>query len=107
MLESRSKGIQPTDIKRFSQVVETTPQKSRMAGGFDLDAFKAQLKEELLAENRKMMKEVVGEMIKMIKGSQPTPPTSPVDLGTELPVREREKDKVTVLANPIGRRNVG
>ena len=53
------------------------------------------------------MKELMGEMIKMIKGSQPTPPTSPVDLGTELPVREREKDGVTVLANPIGRRNVG
>ena len=74
-----------------------------MAGVFDLEAFKAQL----LAENRKMMKELMGEMIKMIKGSQPTPPTSPVDLGTEFPVREKEKDEVTVLANPIGRRNVG
>ena len=78
-----------------------------MAGGFDLEAFKVEFKEELLAENRKMIKELMGEMIKMIKGSQPTPPTSPVDLGTELPVREREKDEVTVLANPIGRRNVG
>ena len=53
-----------------------------MAGEFDLEAFKAQLKKELLAENRKMMKELMGEMIKMIKGSQPTPPTGPVDLGT-------------------------
>ena len=78
-----------------------------MAGEFDLEAFKARLKEELLAENRKMMKELMGEMIKMIKGSQPTPPTGPVDLGTELPVREREKNEVTVLADPIGRRNVG
>ena len=78
-----------------------------MASGFDLEAFKTQLKEELLAENRKMIKELMGEMIKMIKGSQPTPPTGPVDLGTELPVREREKDEVTVLADPIGRRNEG
>ena len=78
-----------------------------MAGEFDLEAFKAQLKEELLAENQKMIKELMGEMIKMIKGSQPTPPTSPVDLSTELPVKEREKDEVTVLPNPIGRRNVG
>ena len=78
-----------------------------MASGFDLEAFKTQLKEELLAENQKMMKELMGEMIKMIKGSQPKPPTGPVDLGTELPVREREKDEVTVLADPIGRRNEG
>ena len=78
-----------------------------MAGRFDLEAFKAQLKEELLAENRKMMRELMGEMIKLIKGSQPTPPTSPVDLGTRLPVREREKDEVTLLADPIGRRNMG
>ena len=78
-----------------------------MAGEFDLEAFKAQLKEELLAENQKMMKELMGEMIKLIKGSQPVPPTGPVDLGTELPVREMEKDEVTMLADPIGRRNVG
>ena len=74
-----------------------------MAGVFDLKAFKAQL----LAENRKMMKELMKEMIKMIKGSQPIPPTSLVDLSTELPMKEREKDEMTVLANPIGRRNVG
>ena len=74
-----------------------------MAGGFDLEAFK----EQLLAENRKMVKELMGEMIKLIKGSQPVPPTGPGDLGTELPVREREKDEVTMLADPIGRRNVG
>ena len=74
-----------------------------MASGFDLEAFKTQLKEELLAENRKMMRELMGEMIKLIKGSQPTPPTSPVDLNTKLPMREKEKDEVIVL----GRRNVG
>ena len=78
-----------------------------MASGFDLEAFKAELKEELLAENRKMIKELMGEMIKMIKGSQPTPPTGLVDLGTELLVREREEDNVTVLAEPVGQRNVG
>ena len=107
MFGSRSKGIWPSDIKRFSQVVETTSQKSRMTGGFDLEAFKAELKEELLVENQKMMKELMGEMIKLIQGSQPIPPTDPVDLGTKLPVREREKNEVTVLADPIGRRNVG
>ena len=74
-----------------------------MAGGFDPEVFKAQLKGELLAENRKMM----GEMIKLIKESQPTPPIGPVDLDTELPVREREEDDVTVLADPISRRNIG
>ena len=78
-----------------------------MAGGFGLEAFKAQLKEELLAENRKMMRELMGEMIKLIKESQPTPLTGPVDLNIELTVREREKDEVIVLADPIGRRNVG
>ena len=72
-----------------------------MAGEFDLEAFKAQLKEELLAENRLMMGELMGEIIKLIKENQPAPPTSPVDLDTELPVREREEDDVTVLADPI------
>ena len=74
-----------------------------MAGEFDLEAFKAQL----LAENRKMVKELMGEMIKLIEGSQSAPPTGPVDIGTELLVREREKNEVTVLADPIGRRNMG
>ena len=78
-----------------------------MAGGFDPEVFKAQLKEKLLAENRKMMKEMMGEIIKLIKENQPAPPTSPVDMDTELPVREREEDDVTVLADPIGRGNVG
>ena len=50
-----------------------------MAGEFDLEAFKAQLKEELLIENRKIMREL---MIKLIKEKQPTPPTGPVDLDT-------------------------
>ena len=78
-----------------------------MARGFDPEVFKAQLKEELLAENRLMMGELMGEIIKLIKENQPAPPTNSVDLDTELPVKEREKDDVIVLADPISRRNVG
>ena len=78
-----------------------------MAGGFDPEVFKAQLKGELLAENRKMMRKLMGEMIKLIKESQPTPPIGLVDLDTELPVREREEDDMIVLADPIGQRNMG
>ena len=78
-----------------------------MTGGFDPEAFKAQLKEELLAENRLMMKELMGEIIKLIKENLHTPPIGLIDLDTELPVREREEDDVTVLANPIGWKNVG
>ena len=78
-----------------------------MAGEFDHEVFKAQLKEELLAENRLMMKELMEEIIKLIKENQPAPSTSPVELDTELPVREREEDDVTVLADPIGQRNMG
>ena len=73
-----------------------------MAGGFDPEAFKVQLKEELLAENRLMMRELMGEIIKLIKENQPALPTSPVDLDTDILVREREEDDVMVLADPIG-----
>ena len=39
-----------------------------MAGSsFDLEAFMAQMKEELLAANRLMMKEAMEEMAKMMK----------------------------------------
>ena len=55
-----------------------------MAGGFDPEVFKAQLKEELLTENRLMMRKLMGEIIKLIKESQPTPPIGPVDLDSEL-----------------------
>ena len=78
-----------------------------MAGGFDLEVVKAKLKEELLAENRLMMRELMGEIIKLIKESQPIPPTGPINLDTELLVREREEDNMTVLADPIGQRNIG
>ena len=78
-----------------------------MAGEFDPEVFKVQLKEELLAENRLMMRELMGEIIKLIKESLPTPPTGLVNLDTELPVRDREEDDVTVLAEPVGQRNMG
>ena len=78
-----------------------------MAGGFDPEVFKAQLKEEILAENRLMMRELMGEVIKLIKENQPAQSTSPINLNTELLVREREEDNVTVLADPIGQRNMG
>ena len=67
-----------------------------MSGGFDLDAFKAQLKQELYTENRAMMKEVLSEMTKMFKEKQPTQSSDPVDLHAEIPLREREEDEVTV-----------
>ena len=73
-----------------------------MAGEFDPEAFKVQLKEELLAENRLMMRKMMREIIKLIKENQPIPPIGPVDLDIELLIREREEDKVTVLASPIG-----
>ena len=38
-----------------------------MAGGFDLEAFKAQLKEEVFAETRSMMREIMREITKLIK----------------------------------------
>ena len=78
-----------------------------MAGGFDPEIFKAQLKKEILADNWLMIRELMREIIKLIKENQPAPPTSLVDLDTELPVREKEEDDGTMLADPIGRRNVG
>ena len=78
-----------------------------MAGEFDPEAFKVQLKEELFAETRSMIRKMIGEIIKLIKENQLAPPTGPVDLDTKLPVREREDDDVIVLADPIGQRNMG
>ena len=45
-----------------------------MAYEFDPEAFKAQLKEELFAENRLMMKEMMREITKLIK--KPTSTTN-------------------------------
>ena len=78
-----------------------------MAGGFDPEVFKAQLKEEILVENRLMMKKMMREITMLIKESQPTPPIGLIDLDTKLLVREREEDDATVLAEPIGQRNIG
>ena len=47
------------------------------------------------------------EITKLIKENQPAPPTGPIDLDTELLMREREEDNVIVLADLIGRRNMG
>ena len=38
-----------------------------ISGGFDPKAFKAQLKEELYNENRFMMKDMMGEITKLVK----------------------------------------
>lgn len=38
-----------------------------MSRGFDAEAFKAQLKEELLAKNRLIIREILGEMAKIMK----------------------------------------
>ena len=77
-----------------------------MLGEFDPETFKAQLKEEMYTENKAMMKELLGEMTKLFKEKQLVQSSSPIDLDTELPVREREEDEVTVLADPMRRRNV-
>ena len=53
------------------------------------------------------MRELMREITKLIEKNRPTPPTSPVNLDTELPVRERKEDDVTVLVDPIGQKNIG
>ena len=77
-----------------------------MTDGFDPEAFKAQLKEELFIENKLMMKEMMREITKLIKENQPAPPIGLVDLDTKPPVRDRKEDDVTVLADRISRRNM-
>ena len=54
-----------------------------------------------------MLRELIREVIKLIKQNQPTLPTSPIDLDTELPMRNRKENDVTVLVDPIGGRNMG
>ena len=71
-----------------------------MAGSsIDLEAFKAQMKEELLAANRLMMKEAMEEMAKMMKDKQPEQPTTPIDLDDEIPIREGVEEEITVIAD--------
>ena len=42
-----------------------------MLGGFDPEAFKVQLKEEMYTENKAMMKELLGEMTNLLKDKHP------------------------------------
>ena len=71
-----------------------------MAGNsIDLEAFKAQMKEELLVANRLMMKEAMEEMDKMMKGKQPEQPAAPIDLDEEIPIRERVEEEITIVAD--------
>ena len=53
-----------------------------MAGEFDPEAFKSQLKEELFVETRSIMRKMMGEKTKLIKEKQPMQSTDPVDLDT-------------------------
>lgn len=97
----------------FGRLVRS--QETEMGSGFDPEALKAQLKnemmkqlkEEMAAENLSMLREMMGEITKLIRENQPAQPTTPIDLDAEIPIREREEDNVTVLANPVGRRNIG
>ena len=78
-----------------------------MAGSsFDLEAFKAQMKEELLAANRLMMKEAMEEMAKMMKDKQPEQPPAPIDLDDEIPIREVVEEEITVIADPEKKKGV-
>ena len=76
-----------------------------MAGGFDPEAFKAQLKDELVIENKAMMREMMGEMARMMRELKPEQPVDPVNLDEEIPARERAEDEVIVLADPKRQRN--
>ena len=77
-----------------------------MSGGFDPEAFKVQLKEKMYTENKAMMKELLGEMTKLLKDKQPVQSSAPIDMDIELPVREGEENEVIVLADPMRRGNL-
>ena len=49
----------------------------------------------------------MGEITKLIKEKQPMQSTDLVDLDTEIPIRERKYDNLTMLADPVGRKNMG
>ena len=78
-----------------------------MVGEFDPEAFKVQLKEELFAETRSMMRKIMEEITKLIKEKQPMQSTDSVDLDTEISIRERKEDDMTVLADLVGQKNMG
>ena len=78
-----------------------------MAGSsFDLEAFKAQMKEELLAANRLMMKKAMEEMSKMMKDKQPEQPTAPIDLDDEILIREGVEEEIAMMADPGKKKGV-
>ena len=78
-----------------------------MAGSsFDLEAFKEQMKEKLLAANRLMMKEAMEEMAKMMKDKQPEQPTAPIDLDDKIPIREGVEKEIIVIADPEKKKGV-
>ena len=99
---SRTSVLARCDSGRLVRKSDTT-----MSGEFNPKAFKAQLKEELYTENRAMMKELLGEVTKMLREKQLVQSSDPVDLHAEIPIREREEDEVMVLADPARQRNVG
>ena len=49
----------------------------------------------------------MGEITKLIKEKQPVQLVDPVDLDVETPIKEREENDVTVLANLGRQRNMG
>ena len=93
---SRTSEWARADSGRLFRKSDTT-----MSGGFDPEAFKAQLKEEMYIENKAMMKELLREMTKLFREKQPQQSSDLVDLHAEIPVREREEDEVMVLADLI------
>ena len=54
-----------------------------------------------------MMREMMGEITKLIKEKQPMQLVDPLNLDMEIPIKEREKDDMTVLADQVGQKNMG
>ena len=53
-----------------------------------------------------MMREMMGEMARMMRELKPEQPMGPINLDDEILARERAEDEVTVLADPERQRNV-
>ena len=86
---SRTSGWARADSGRLFRKSDST-----ISRRFYPEAFKAQLKEEMYTDNKAIMKELLGEMTKLLKDKQPAQSSAPVDLDAELPVRERERMKL-------------
>ena len=54
-----------------------------------------------------MMREMIGEITKLIKEKQLMQSTGPVDLDAEILIREREEDDMIVPTDPVGQKNMG